>query len=142
MSISASSRRASARRARQAAEMSLQNLSSSRQNRWLLELRWMLFSLLATGLLLAFVSYHAGDPGWSTAGDGQATRNVMGRVGAYFADLLLSLAGVSAYLIPIRIFLWVISDLRRLRSVRQFYCGPRTVFSNTRSLQGWLRLLG
>jgi len=102
----------------------------------------MLFSLLATGLLLAFVSYHVGDPGWSTAGDGQATRNVMGRVGAYFADLLLYLAGVSAYLIPIGMLLWVISDLRRLRSDRQFSGGPRTVFSNTRSLQGWLRLLG
>ncbi|NDI22623.1 MAG: hypothetical protein EBY76_06165, partial [Betaproteobacteria bacterium] len=60
MSSSATSPRTSARRTRQAAEVPLHEPSLSRQNRWLLELRWIVFSLLATGLLLAFVSYHQG----------------------------------------------------------------------------------
>lgn len=142
MSMSASSPRSSARRARQAAEVPLQDLSSSRPNRLILELRWIVFSLLATGLLLAFVSYHTGDPGWSTAGDGEATRNVMGRVGAYFADLLLYLAGVSAYLIPIGLLFWVIADLRRLRAERHFSDDRFGTSTGSQKLKVWLQSLG
>ena len=120
MTTSASSPRASTRRSRQAAEVPLHEPSLSRQNRWLLEMRWIALSLLTTGLLLAFVTYHPGDPGWSTAGNGEPIRNAMGRIGAWLADLLLYLAGLSAYLFPIGLLVWVISDLRRLRSDRRF----------------------
>ena len=118
MTTSASSPRAGNRRPRQAAEPPLQAAVLPRHNRWLLELRWIGFSLLATALLLAFVSYHPADPGWSTAGNGEPIRNVMGRMGAWFADLLLYLAGLSAYLVPMGLLYWVISDLRRLRRDR------------------------
>ncbi|NCV40871.1 MAG: DNA translocase FtsK, partial [Betaproteobacteria bacterium] len=139
---SATSPRTSARRTRQAAEVPLHEPSLSRQNRWLLELRWIVFSLLATGLLLAFVSYHQGDPGWSTAGNGEPVRNAMGRVGAWFADLLLYLAGLSAYLIPIGLLIWVVSDLRRLRSDRHMSDERLANSDLPRLLQPWVKFLG
>ena len=142
MTTSASSPRASARRSRQAAEVPLHEPSLSRQNRWLLEMRWIVLSLLTTGLLLAFVTYHPGDPGWSTAGNGEPIRNAMGRIGAWLADLLLYLAGLSAYLFPIGLLVWVISDLRRLRSDRRFMESRTNDRSIAPALQAWLKAGG
>ncbi|NDG05137.1 MAG: DNA translocase FtsK, partial [Alphaproteobacteria bacterium] len=108
----------------------------------MLEVRWIVLSLVATGLLLAFVSYHPGDPGWSTAGNGEPVRNVMGRIGAWFADLLLYLAGLSAYLLPMGLLMWVIADLRRLRSDRDFSDEPLEAGVPPRFWQPWIKCLG
>ncbi|USD38979.1 DNA translocase FtsK [Ferrimonas sp. SCSIO 43195] len=56
---------------------------------------------LALYLLAALGSFHPADPGWSqTAWDGQI-HNLMGRVGAWLADLLYFSFGLSAWSVPL-----------------------------------------
>ncbi len=55
---------------------------------------------LAIFLLISFSSYHHDDPGWSSTGLGDKILNHGGRIGAFLADLFLSLFGYLAYLIP------------------------------------------
>ncbi|MGH8455925.1 MAG: DNA translocase FtsK, partial [Stenotrophobium sp.] len=40
------------------------------------------------------------NPGWSSSGTGEQAHNLMGTVGAWFADVLLSLFGYGAFLLP------------------------------------------
>ncbi|MFG6175747.1 DNA translocase FtsK 4TM domain-containing protein [Halomonas sp. THAF12] len=47
-------------------------------------------------LLLALYSFRPGDPGWSRSGPETEVANWMGRIGAWLADVLYSLFGVSA----------------------------------------------
>ncbi len=54
-------------------------------------------------LLVSFSSYHAADPGWSSTGAGNKVLNWGGRAGAFFADILLSIFGYVAYLLPMMI---------------------------------------
>ena len=51
-------------------------------------------------LLLALVSFHPGDPGWSQAGLQLDVHNWVGATGAWCADLLLFSFGYLAYLLP------------------------------------------
>ncbi len=53
-------------------------------------------------LLLAMLSYHRGDPSWSTSGQGvQTTANLVGALGAWASDILYFLFGFSAlWLLP------------------------------------------
>ncbi|WP_282563384.1 DNA translocase FtsK [Halomonas dongshanensis] len=51
---------------------------------------------LCVFLLLALLSYHPADPGWSYQGPETDVRNWMGPVGAWLADVLYSLLGASA----------------------------------------------
>ena len=51
-------------------------------------------------LLLALVSFHPGDPGWSQAGLQLDIHNWVGATGAWVADLLLFSFGFLAYLLP------------------------------------------
>ncbi len=52
-------------------------------------------------LLLALISYHATDPGWSRTGMGAKIANVGGYVGAWVADVLLCAFGYVAYVFPL-----------------------------------------
>jgi S-DNA-T family DNA segregation ATPase FtsK/SpoIIIE len=61
------------------------------------EARWLVLAALAGYLLLIFLTFDRGDPGWSHSAAGTATHNAGGRAGAWIADLLLYLFGVSAY---------------------------------------------
>ncbi len=56
---------------------------------------------LALFLLLAISSYHPTDPAFSFSGQGGEIHNLVGRSGAYFADLVLYLFGWVAYLLPV-----------------------------------------
>ncbi len=56
---------------------------------------------IAAYLLLALATYHSGDPGWSYAASSQGIHNSAGRMGAWFADVLLSLFGYLSYLFPL-----------------------------------------
>ena len=56
-----------------------------------------MLAALAGYLLLIFLTFDRGDPGWSHSARGTATHNAGGRAGAWLADLLLYLFGVSAY---------------------------------------------
>lgn len=55
---------------------------------------------LALFLLGTLLSYSPNDPGWSSSGNGEPIRNLMGAAGAWFADVLLSLFGCGAFFLP------------------------------------------
>lgn len=55
---------------------------------------------LALVLLVLLFSFSPNDPGWSSSGTGEPIRNLAGRVGAWCADVLLSLLGYVAFLVP------------------------------------------
>ena len=61
-----------------------------------------LIALLAIAgyFLMALLSYSAQDPSWSATGDHSAVRNTAGMSGAWFSDVLFSLLGYTAYLVP------------------------------------------
>jgi S-DNA-T family DNA segregation ATPase FtsK/SpoIIIE len=61
------------------------------------EAKWLALLALAAYLLLILATYHKGDPGWSHSATVDVARNAGGRIGAWLADLLLYLFGVSAY---------------------------------------------
>src|SRR5262245_52601423 len=61
------------------------------------EARWLVLVAVAAYLLLIFATFHRSDPSWSHSATDAVTRNAGGPVGAYLADLLLYLFGVSAY---------------------------------------------
>jgi S-DNA-T family DNA segregation ATPase FtsK/SpoIIIE len=61
------------------------------------EARWLVLAGLAGYLLLIFLTFDRSDPGWSHSAGGTATHNAGGRAGAWLADLLLYLFGLSAY---------------------------------------------
>jgi S-DNA-T family DNA segregation ATPase FtsK/SpoIIIE len=60
------------------------------------EARWLLFGVLAAYLLLVLLSYHHSDPGWSRD-TGAAVLNKGGRFGAWVADILFYLFGLSVF---------------------------------------------
>ncbi len=101
---------------------------------WILEVAFGLF------LLLILFTYDRADPGWSHAVASQTVHNAGGRVGAWFADLLLYLFGTSSYLL---IGLCVASVARGYRRLR-----PALVLtgSDERPAEGqrfaWERWLG
>jgi len=51
-------------------------------------------------LLVALVSFHPDDAGWSSSGAGGPTRNLAGPAGAWLANGLLSCVGYVAFLLP------------------------------------------
>ena len=70
--------------------------------RGLRESALFVFGLVALYMVLSLVSYHPADPGWSRSGviDG-AISNLGGPMGAWFADVFLTLFGYWSYLFPI-----------------------------------------
>ncbi|HJQ61477.1 MAG TPA: DNA translocase FtsK 4TM domain-containing protein [Burkholderiales bacterium] len=58
---------------------------------------WLALLALALYLLLVLYTYDKNDPGWSHSLNATAIHNAGGVVGAYVADLMLYLFGVSAY---------------------------------------------
>ena len=63
----------------------------------------LVVSAVAIYLLVSLATYHPGDPGWSTASHVERVSNQGGVVGAWLADVLLSLFGFLAYLCPVMI---------------------------------------
>ena len=61
------------------------------------ESRWLALVVLAVFLGLALWGYHRADPGWSHALPATSLHNPTGRVGAWLADLLLYIFGLSAW---------------------------------------------
>ncbi len=62
-----------------------------------------LVGALALYLLIALLTYHPGDPGWSYSGPTGEVRNTGGVAGAWFADIALYLFGYMAFLFPVLI---------------------------------------
>jgi len=88
---------------RQAKETLAESTPISEQlQRALRESALFIFGFIAIYMVLALVSYHPADPGWSRSGviDGSIS-NLGGPMGAWFADVFLILFGYWAYLFPI-----------------------------------------
>ena len=67
-------------------------------------------------LLLALVTHHLGDPGFSTSGDGEPLRNKAGMVGAWVSDLGLFLFGYSVWwFVPVGLRAWLSSLAQAVR---------------------------
>ncbi|MGE4337420.1 MAG: DNA translocase FtsK 4TM domain-containing protein, partial [Pigmentiphaga sp.] len=81
----------------------------SRLSALLREARWLVFAALAAWLALVLASYHPQDPGWSHATFNDTVFNHGGRLGAWMADMLLYLFGVSAWW-------WVVLLLHRVKA--------------------------
>ena len=83
--------------------------------RLLQEIRWIAVFVLGLFLAVILATYHRDDPGWSHSVVHADVANGGGRVGAWFADLLLYQFGVSAWLLVV---LLVIAAWRGLRAER------------------------
>ncbi|MEZ5500003.1 MAG: DNA translocase FtsK 4TM domain-containing protein [Steroidobacteraceae bacterium] len=72
---------------------------------------------LALMLFASLASYSPLDPGFSFTGDGRSVENLIGRVGAWFADVLFFLFGYPAFLFPLMLALagWQLYQRRRDR---------------------------
>jgi S-DNA-T family DNA segregation ATPase FtsK/SpoIIIE len=57
--------------------------------------------VLALVLFVALASYDRGDPGPTFTGSGEPVHNLVGSVGAWFADFLFFLVGKPAFLLPL-----------------------------------------
>ncbi|MGQ7845120.1 DNA translocase FtsK 4TM domain-containing protein [Granulosicoccus sp. 3-233] len=94
--------RASAADTRAAASAQLSNARALGQmGRLFREVGGIVCGFAALIALLALTSFDASDPGWSHTGLGEPIQNSVGRVGAWFADVTLSLFGYMAYLLPL-----------------------------------------
>ncbi len=70
---------------------------------------------IAIILLLALLTYHPDDPGFSHTGTGASRlHNVIGPAGAWYADLSFYLAGMPAYLLPLMVVVmgWMLFSAR------------------------------
>lgn len=65
------------------------------------EVAVIILALVALFTALALFTYHPDDPGWSQSVSGDEVRNGGGIVGAYIADVLLSVFGWFSYLFPV-----------------------------------------
>lgn len=68
--------------------------------------------VLAAFLSLALISYDRVDPGWSYVGSAKNIVNSAGRIGAWSADLLLTLFGFLAWMVPVILILKAIKVFR------------------------------
>ena len=82
------------------------------------ESRWLALVALAAFLGLALWGYRRGDPGWSHAVYGSMLHNPAGRGGAWLADLLLYVFGLSAWWWIVLLMAMVWWGYRRLDGLR------------------------
>ena len=61
------------------------------------EARWLILGVMSLYVGLILIGYNQADPGWSHASDVAGVSNPGGRFGAWLADLLLYLFGVSSW---------------------------------------------
>ncbi|MES2049205.1 MAG: DNA translocase FtsK 4TM domain-containing protein [Pseudomonadota bacterium] len=80
----------------------------------LTEARWILFAAICVYLILILLTYSKMDPGWSHASVVSKIVNLGGRVGAWIADLLLFIFGLSAWWFCVVLIRLVWSDYRQL----------------------------
>ena len=82
------------------------------------ESRWLALVALASFIGLALWGFHRADPGWSHAVSSSTLRNPAGRGGAWLADLLLYVFGLSAWWWVILLLAMVWWGYRRLDGLR------------------------
>jgi S-DNA-T family DNA segregation ATPase FtsK/SpoIIIE len=82
------------------------------------ESRWLLLIVVASFLSLSLWGYHRADPGWSHAVQTTTLHNPAGRSGAWLADLMLYVFGLSAWWWIILLLMFVWWGYRRLDGQR------------------------
>jgi len=82
----------------------------------------LMIVLFATGLffLVALMTYHQGDPGWSDTGSRVFFANAGGMIGAWLADIFLYVFGLFAYALPF-MFLFLSISLFRTRAAEDVF---------------------
>jgi S-DNA-T family DNA segregation ATPase FtsK/SpoIIIE len=78
------------------------------------ESRWFVLIAAALYVSLILVSFDKADPGWSHAAPTDQIRNAGGHVGAWLADVLLYIFGLSAYWLVALLLYIVVWGYRRL----------------------------
>ena len=80
----------------------------------------ILMSVVALMLFVALASYQPDDPGFSFTGDSVEVGNLIGRSGAWFADVLYFLFGWPAFLLPVMLLAagWRLARKRDDQAVR------------------------
>ena len=90
------------KRAAKAASASTAKAPNPRRQRLMRDIAMILIAPLLLYMLASLLTYSPADPGWSNSGSITAPlQNWGGRVGAWLADVLLSLTGYVAYLLPL-----------------------------------------
>ncbi len=82
------------------------------------EARWLILIAIATFLALSLWGYQPSDPGWSHAVHTTALHNPAGRTGAWLADLMLYIFGLSAWWWTVLLIAFVWWGYRRLDGQR------------------------
>ncbi|KAF1029669.1 MAG: DNA translocase FtsK [Burkholderia plantarii] len=85
-----------------------------RMSRLLVEIRWILQVAVFAFLLMALLSYSRHDPSWTHAAQVDRIANWAGRVGAWTADILLLLFGLSSYWLVALLGRRVAANYRRI----------------------------
>ncbi len=83
-------------------------------SRLLTEIRWILQVAVFAFLLMALLSYSRRDPSWTHAAQVDHISNWAGRVGAWTADIMLLLFGLSAYWLVVLLARRIASNYRRI----------------------------
>ncbi len=78
------------------------------------EAKWLVAVAVAAYLLLILLTFHRSDPGWSHSATAAVVQNAGGRFGAWLADILLYLFGLSAYWWSVLCLYFVVRGYRRL----------------------------
>jgi len=81
------------------------------------EARWLVLAVAALFIGLVLAGYSPGDPGWSHSAQTERIANPGGRAGAWLADLLLYLFGLSAWWCVLFLLFLVAWGYRRLDGV-------------------------
>ena len=82
------------------------------------ESRWLVLIALCAFLTLSLWGYRRGDPGWSHAASHAMLSNPAGRSGAWLADLLLYVFGLSAWWWVVFLLAFIWWGYRRLDGLR------------------------
>jgi S-DNA-T family DNA segregation ATPase FtsK/SpoIIIE len=93
-----------------------QNKTRVYVEQWMREGAIIAMITLAVYLGLALLTYHTGDPGWSSTGVNAKIHNLTGRVGAWIADILMYFFGYVAYLLPVMLTLKSLAMLKHRKS--------------------------
>jgi S-DNA-T family DNA segregation ATPase FtsK/SpoIIIE len=82
--------------------------------RLLTEAAWIAGTLIVLAMAVALLSFHRDDPGFSNSVSASAVRNLVGRAGAWLADVMLVGFGIAAYCWVVGGLAWSVRVGRRL----------------------------
>lgn len=102
------------------------------------EARWLGLAVLCAYLVLIFLTYSKADPGWSHASTVPRLYNWGGRMGAWVADVMLFIFGVSAWWWCVLLLRSVLTGYRRLSQKFLLKVEPEPAHRQ----EGWIRGIG